>query len=542
MNRSRRLALALIFVALPVAALSAAEPVAPVVPPAMLAPINAHTPGLVILVARGDKIIAHEAAGSADLEQGQALTTATRFHVASVSKQFTAAAVLLLAREGKLQLDEPARTYLPELPDAYAAVTVRQLLSHTSGLRDQWDLHVASGGTMTDLITQDRLLALVHAQRGLNFTPGSAFRYSNSGFALAAEIVARLSGMPFARFVQERLFQPIGMTSSQVYDDAGVPVPGRAQSYSGGNGMPVRLSRLNYSNYGATSVFSTAADLFRWARELRNPRVLDAAIVSAMAQPTRLNDGSLSSYGLGLYQGRVRGSSAIMHSGSDAGFRTVLAIHPAEDTTIIVLSNGSADVSDLHGKLVEAFLGGAPEPATVAAPPTQDLVALAGYYVGPWGPGFELHLRDGLLERRRPGGPAQPATYLADRTIRFANPDMRLRPDGPDVLQLISSSDAPIAHRRTARELPSTQALQALAGRYRSEELDQSVSVGLSAAGLTMSSLRQPEPVQLVAASRDWFDFPQGRMHFERDGSGRVTGFTLTLGRSRDLRFLKVAA
>lgn len=174
---------------------AAPAPAAPS-PEALLASIGARTPGMVVLVAKGDKLLFQRAAGSADLEQGVQLTPEIKFHLASVSKQFTAAAVLLLAKDGKLRLDAPVRTYLPELPAVYATITVAQLLNQTSGLRDQWDLVSASGASMSDLLQQDRLYTLVKAQRGLNFTPGSEFRYSNSGYMLAAETVARVSGMP----------------------------------------------------------------------------------------------------------------------------------------------------------------------------------------------------------------------------------------------------------------------------------------------------------------------------------------------------------
>lgn len=259
---------------------------------ALFSPITPQTPGMVIVVAKGDRIIFQRAAGGADLEQGAPLDLETKFHLASVSKQFTAAAVLLLAKDGKLRLDDKVRQHLPELPQAYGDITLAQLLNHTSGLRDQWDLVTALGASMSDLLEQERLFALVKAQSGLNFTPGSAFRYSNAGYLLAALTVERASGMPFAQFAEERLFKPLGMNHSLIYTDAGKILPGRAQSYTAA--APFRHSRLNFSNYGATSMFSTAGDLLIWARELLHPRLLDPAIVAAMAQPTTLTDGTMS--------------------------------------------------------------------------------------------------------------------------------------------------------------------------------------------------------------------------------------------------------
>jgi CubicO group peptidase (beta-lactamase class C family) len=188
---------------------------------ALFSAITPQTPGLVIVVAKGDRIIFQRAAGAADLEQDRPLDPGTKFHIASVSKQFTAAAILLLAKDGKLRLDDKVRLHLPELPEAYGDITLAQLLNHTSGLRDQWDLVTASGASMSDLLEQQRLFALVKAQSGLNFTPGSAFRYSNAGYLLAAMTVERVSGQSFARFVEQRLFKPLGMNDSLIYVDAG---------------------------------------------------------------------------------------------------------------------------------------------------------------------------------------------------------------------------------------------------------------------------------------------------------------------------------
>ena len=531
------LALVLVAIAIP----SHAQP-ASRVPETLFTSIDAHTPGLTILVARGDKVLYQHAAGGADLEQGVLLTPETRFHVASVSKQFTSAAVLLLAREGKLRMDAPVRTYLPELPEAYSAITVIQLLNHTSGLRDQWDLVRASGASMSDYIRQDRLFALVQAQRSLNFVPGTEFRYSNSGYMLAAEIVARISGIPFARFIDERLFRPLGMTKSLVYADAGVPIVNRAQSYTVDVGSGVRLSRLNFNNYGATSVFSTAGDLYRWSRELLHPHVLDASIVAAMIKPTRLSDGTISKYGLGLYRTQTRGHDTISHGGSDAGFRALIAVHPLDDAAIIVLSNGSADVVGLHEKLVDAFLNETPSVDEIAAPDGETLTPLTGYYVSSWGPGFELALREGKLERQVAGGPAQPAIFEKKGTFRFINPAMRLAPVSVGVLQQVSSSDPPVEFHRTVRVTPSADELQSLVGRYRSEELDHTVSILLRAGRAEMSSARQPEPVALFPADQDRFDTGNGRIRIERDVAGHVTGFTLTMSRTRNIRFSRVTA
>lgn len=502
---------------------------------AMFTTLSAETPGLAVLVARGGKIIFQRTAGAADIEQRTAITPQTRFHVASVSKQFTAAAVLLLARDGKLRLDAPARHYLPSLPQAYAAVTVRQLLNHSGGLRDQWELALASDASISDLLRQDRLLALIEAQRSLNFVPGSEFRYSNSGYLVAAEIVTRVAEVPFARFVEKRLFRPLGMKDTLVYDDASVPIIGRAQSYATDGAGRVRLSRLNFSNYGATSVFTTLADLHHWSRELLNPKVMDVSLLKEMAQTTRLSDGSVSPYGLGLNQLAVRGHNAVMHTGSDAGFRALFAIYPREDTTMLILSNGSDDVSALHETLVDAFMNDRESANEIPPPGLTRLAALTGYYVSTWGPGFELQLKDGKLVRPIADGPPQTASFHTDGTIRFLG--LRLRPGRTGVLEDNPVIGPPLAYRRVQRAVPSQAALIADVGRYRSDELDNTLSVALNGGRLTLSSLRSPRSKTLVPAEAGWFDLPSAHVRFDHGDDGKARALLLTMSRSREMRF-----
>lgn len=522
----------------PAVAQTSSEPPQTSTADALFSAITPQTPGMVIVVAKGDRVIFQRAAGGADLEQGTQLDLETRFHLASVSKQFTAAAVLLLAKDGKLRLDDKVRQHLPELPQAYGDITLVQLLNHTSGLRDQWDLVTASGASMSDLLEQERLFALVKAQSGLNFTPGSAFRYSNAGYLMAAMTVERASGLPFPAFVEERLFKPLGMNRSLIYTDAGTILPGRAQSYTAA--APFRNSRLNYSNYGATSMVSTAGDLLIWARELLHPRLLDPAIVAAMVQPTTLTDGTMSDYGFGLYRIDVRGKDTIMHRGSDAGFRTLLAIHPSEDASIIIFSNGSADVGIVHEALVETFLSGLPETAETAPPPDAVLQALTGYYVADWGPGFTLALAGQTLERRIADGPAQAARFFADGSMRFAAPEMRLRSAADGTLQQDSPYGPPVIFRRTEKSVIAAASLPDFVGRYRSEELDNTLDVTLADGQLKATTIRRPGALVLVDADRDTFDFSAGRARFERDRKGRITGLTLQLGRSRGILFRKL--
>jgi CubicO group peptidase (beta-lactamase class C family) len=510
----------------------------------LLEPMAPDRPGAVVLVARGPDILYSRAFGAADLEQGTPIKGETRFHVASVSKQFTALAVALLAHEGRISLNADIRSYLPELPDFGSRVSVADLLHHTSGLRDQWDLLVLSGTDMQSLLTQKAILSLVLAQRGLNFAPGSEYRYSNTGYSLAAEIVARVSGMPFRRFVEERIFGPLGMTSSLIYDNAAEIVPGRANSYSGNSSGPVEHRRLNYSNYGATSMITTAGDLLKWSRELLSPRLFDAALLRSLHEPARLTDGSHSNYGLGMYRAQVRGRDGIMHGGSDAGFRSLIATYPAEGVSIVILSNGSADMVRLHEGLVDIFLNGGGAPPATIEPPPEELARLAGYYASGWGPGLELKVENGRLIRTAGGLPA-PATFMSDGTIEFPTPPSRFRIAEAGISQVTAIeertvSGPPVRYRRVEKAAVAPSELQALAGRYRSEELDITYRLAFDGGRLTLATLQSPEPIALTPVRRDWLDMPFGRLRVVRAPGGRPAAILVTTGRARNLRFDRV--
>lgn len=511
---------------------------------ALLGPMLPTQPGAVVLVTQGGKTVYARAYGAADLEQGTTITADTRFHAASVSKQFTAMALALLARDGKVDLDADIHSYLPELPDFKARIRAVDVLHHTSGLRDQWELLVASGNDMQSLLTQNAILSLVRAQRDLNFPPNSEFRYSNTGYTLAAEIVARVSGVPFRQFVHDRIFVPVGMSNSLIYDNAAEIVPRRAQSYAITAGGKIEHRRLNYSNYGATSLTTTVADLQKWLQEVQHPTVFDPSLIRSLYQPNRLIGGTWSNYGLGMWQSEIRGHHAIMHTGSDAGFRALVATYPVEDTSIIILSNGSADLTPVHEGLVDIFLNGTTEPSAVVQPSATDLAKLPGYYASSWGGAFELKASEGKLIRVS-GGSAQSATFRPDNIIEFPAPVTRYRiaagSGTVDTLEQLTNNGPPVRYERVERTAVTADTLRPLTGRYRSAELDITYVVSMTNDKLTMANLQAPDPVPLTPVKPDWFDFPNGRLIVERDDQGSPVAILLTTSRARNMRFYRVS-
>ena len=522
----------------PASEAAASREVAAHVADARLAAYTADQPGLQVIVARGGRTLYERNLGAADLERQTPITAQTRFHVASVSKQFTAFAALLLASEGKLDLDADVHTYLPQLADYGAPLTVADLIHHTSGLRDQWDLETLSGTSMEGLIRQKALIAMAASQKGLNFRPGDDFRYSNTGYALLAEIVAQRSGRPFRAYVADRIFKPIGMTHTLVYDDADEILPDRAMSYRRRPDGQLRLARLNYANYGATSTHTTARDLVLWSRELLHPRVFSADLVRRAIQPGRLRDGRPLTYAFGMVRDTIAGHQAIFHTGSDAGYRALVASFPEEDATVVVLSNGAADVSQIAEDLTRIFLGErGPAPSAVVSPDPAWSARITGHYLGPWGSGFELKLVDGKLILATGAGPGVAVTPLADGSffVRTRSSHYTPRVDGD--LDQTQFGGPPVVYRRLAKAPVAAADLEALQGAYHSDELDVTYQLVALGDHLELRSLRD-DPVVLYPADRDHFDGAIG-VRVVRDGAGRAAALAFSTSRVRELIFVR---
>ena len=245
----------------------------------------------------------------ADLDHNIPITPTTVFHVASMSKQFTAASILLLAQENKLSLDDPVRKYIPELPDFGTPVTIRELLHHTSGLRDQWDLLDLSGWRYShDLITDADVLYVVSHQHGLNFPSNTKYLYSNTGYTLLAQIVARVSGQSLRSFTTTRIFAPLGMKNTHFRDDFDEIVRNMAYGYVP-SGDTYRLSVTNFDTVGATSLLTTVEDLALWDENFYTARIGGPALIQQLQERGKLNNGKQIDYALACSSANIAAST-----------------------------------------------------------------------------------------------------------------------------------------------------------------------------------------------------------------------------------------
>lgn len=313
------------------------------------------TPGISLAVVQNGKVVFSKGYGMANLEYDIPIETNSIFHVASISKQVTAFAILLLAEEGKLSLDDDIRKYISEVPNFGYPITLRHLATHTSGLRDQWNLLKMAGWRMDDVITTDQVLKLIAKQKELNFLPGEEFLYCNTGFTLLAEIVEEVSGMTFAEFTQKHIFEPLKMSNTQFYDDHEKIVKNRVYSYIQETGG-YRKANLNYSIPGATSLFTTPEDLAKWVLNFENPVIGTSESMRQMQTKGVLNNGDSTNYALGLGINYYNGLLNVSHGGADAGFRTYLSRFPNQKFAVIVFGNDGAfspgtianQISDLY--------------------------------------------------------------------------------------------------------------------------------------------------------------------------------------------------
>jgi CubicO group peptidase (beta-lactamase class C family) len=341
--------------------------------------------GCTIGVQSGDLVVTR-GAGLADLERGVPLTPASIIEAGSVSKQFTAAAVLLLALDGRLDLDADVRRWFPEMPAYDRPVTVRHLLTHTSGLRDWGSLVQLEGWPRgARAHTNAHVVQVAARQRALNYAPGDAYSYTNTGYNLLAELVTRVSGRSLADFTRDRLFRPLGMASTSWRDDHRRVVPGRALAYTAG--AAPRLSMPDESAHGNGGLLTTVADLLRWT-DAMNTRALGPAFADSLVRRMVLTGGDTIDYALGVNVLGHRGTRELSHSGSTGGYRAHLLHFPERRAGVAVLCNGAGlNATQLAEQLADSVVGPrarrprAAEPVArpAAAAATRPAIAPAAY-------------------------------------------------------------------------------------------------------------------------------------------------------------------
>ncbi|HEX6039310.1 serine hydrolase domain-containing protein [Longimicrobium sp.] len=504
------------------------------------------TPGCVVGVARRGQPTLLRAYGLANLETGTPNTPATVFEAGSVSKQFTAAAVLMLAQQGRLSLDDDVRWYLPELPDYGTPVTLRQMLNHTSGLRE-WSAVAEIGGWPrgTSVYTQGDVLRMAARQRALNFAPGTEYLYSNTNYTLAAIVVERVSGMPFAEFTRRALFAPLGMAHTGWRDDFRGVVRGRADAYGSMGGGGWRLNMPFENTLGHAALLTTVEDLLRWNANLDAPSVGGDDFARRMQEPGRLAGGRAASYALGLDVGMRGGTPSVSHAGATGGYHSFLGRYPARGLSVALLCNaGSINTEEMGPLLADLFLPPPPPVAPMGTVPATTLSAAE--LAAPLGLYRNARTAMPVTVEARPGGFSVNggAPYVARSATRFATAD------GSREARLLAPGEGGRGALHILRATGDTTRLVPVdawradaspadfAGEYTSDEADARVVIRSEGDALVLYTRPEVE-MRLEPAYRDALQAPDDGwlFVFERDAGGRVTAMTAWTTRSRAIRF-----
>lgn len=514
------------------------------------------TPGCAVGVDRGSTPLVRRAYGMANLEANVPWTVGTISESGSTAKQFVAAGLVLLARDGVLSLDDDIAKWIPEVRGLGARITVRQLLSHTSGLPDRYTLHEAEGrpAGVVDHPNAE-VLAIVAKLRDLNFAPGEDYLYSNTGYVVAVAVLERASGKSLQAFTEERIFRPLGMTDTRWREDHRTVVPRRAAPYAGSGANGFRNDHPFTRVFGSGGLLLTIEDYLKWAGAQQRRVEPWGAVADSLSGVIRLNEGTAIAYGLGVSTDTWRGVRRVSHTGSTGGYRAALYRFPDQAVSVALLCNvGSANPGALATSVATIVLGEALEPArTDSTPPfpltPEALSALAGRYRSPRTHDvLVLRPREGALVDSMTGAPFVPRA--ADRfTVRGSGTELRVVSGAPGAAARALPAEAPLALRMTSPgarandfvrvEAPDTTAAAraAIAGRYRSPELDVTLSLVARGDSLAVDGGWRGFTV-LRPLYRDGFAMPGGEiLEFTRDARGRVTGFTLWAGRVRHLRF-----
>ena len=527
---------------------------------ALFQPWNtSHSPGCALAVIQDGEIVYAQGYGMASLEFGIAITPQTRFQIGSISKQFTAMAIALLANDGKLSLDDDMRKYIPEAPDFGDTITIRHLVHHTSGLRGIDELMALAGNRMDDISLVEDYLDYLGRQRGLNFKPGEKHLYCNTGYTLMALIVERVSGMSMAEFCRARLFNPLGMRHTLFHDNYKMVVPDFADSYEPAGPAIFEKAFLTHGLPGSTSLITSVEDLLFWDREFYTGDVVGRDVIEQVHQPGVLNSGEVLDYAFGVVIGEYRGLKTVSHGGSDAGFRSVLLRFPEQRFSVIILSNLGAfspdglarKVADLA--LADQFTQAAPVQAAVETVELgeEQLQANAGLYYNPeseLGASYLLEMRAGKLTIAL--GPGFELAPLSEDLFCLAGFDimkMRFSGAGSDKAMMLLVEGVQIPYARVPQVSLSADEMLAYTGRYTCAELDTDYVISARDGHLWLK-IRKHGNFLLQPTIADGFSldltalvgapYTLNLLFQRRDGE--IAGIMISSGRAKDLWFERV--
>lgn len=520
------------------------------------------SPGCSLGVSRNGVPVYERGYGMANLELGVPITPASVLPAASISKQFTAMSILLLAKRGQLSLDDDVGKYIPEWADHGSRITIRHLLTHTSGLRDAFMLQGLAPPREDGGDPNDAILKILARARGLNFAPGAEFQYNNGAYNLLGGIVKRVSGQSLRAFADTNIFKPLGMTHTHFHDDPSMIVPNRVSGYHR-DGSGLHLAFENGGIVGNAGLQTTVGDLLLWEQNFAEVRVGDRALVTAMQTPAIPTGWSeTSSYGFGLEIAKYRGLRTIGHGGGDRGIASYVVRYPEQGFAVALLCNldnigENGGATALTQRVADIYLSDAfatpPAGSATAAPPqvrlsAGQLASKVGLYHDPVTESVgRIFVRDGKLMASEGAGEGESVELTpvsANRFVVSGTPIVAefapAAPGRPQEVRVTGAGPKPIVSQLVTAFAPSSTELRAFRGEYTSAEVEGTYTLAARDSGLAIQIPGRTDIALQPIFPNGFAGGIVGVVKFSRGAGGVVTGFTANSSGARGLRFDRV--
>jgi len=509
------------------------------------------TPGCAVAVIKNGAMVFSKGYGMANLEYEIAMSPTTIFHIASESKQYVAFCMLLLEQQGKINLNDDVHKYLDFVPDFGKKISILNLIQHTSGLRDQWQLLANAGWQLDDVITREHVIKIITKQKALNFNPGDEWLYCNTGYTLMAEIIKATTGLTLREYADKYIFKRLGMTNTHFHDDYTEIVKNRADSYmpKGTNGF--QKSILNYSNVGPTGLFTTVEDEAKWVMNYEYANVGGKELINRMHETGVLNDGRKLNYAFGLTIDSYKNYKRIGHGGSDAAFRTYAVRYPEQNLGVIVFTNlGSVSANGMCAQVADLFFTAKliATPPAGEAPDSNFLKRLQGNYYSYRGTLLQFGFDNGKLMSRSPGQSTGGIEWKLVKTgeHRYEATGLTI------VFKTMSGTDSikqfaienPYSTLEYYRQPPVSQKIvpAEFSGKYYNEETESYYSISSKDNKLILQHRKYADiPLAYIAPDQftnsNWWI---NHIRFLRDSKGKVIAFEINSGRVQHLLYKKV--
>lgn len=519
--------------------------------------IQPKSPGFVVGIIKEGEFIYKRGFGLANIERNEPITTTTVFDIASTSKQFTGMALLLLQQEGELSLDDNVRKYIPELPKFKKPITIRHLLTHTSGYRDYGSLFILSGLDESDVTTREDALQIICAQKSLHFPTGSSWDYTNTGFFLASILVERVSGLSLEEYTLKNIFEPLGMSHTFFLEDRMTVIPNKATGYGRNDENEFIAEAFNWHVCGAGGLQTTCEDLLLWDQNFYSPTVGGPTLIQELTQVVSLYNGYETNYGLGIFNEKYKGLQIQHHDGGIPGYRSEMIRFPSESFTVIFLSNFSAyepteialEISEIYlkEKLIEPAKDTSASHYVEVKLTLPQLQSYTGYYRTESGDLVrQIALENDVLWYVRNDWNKSELVYIGQHEFLMKEDGtlvkFSLETDSIQSIDVISKGQN-FAHLIpfSAMTIDSTNFADVL-GSYFSEEINSTLELYIENSSLFITSKNSQIRIELQCMIADNYSNTENGLtiQIERNKKNDVTGLFLNIDRAVQNYFVRI--